>query len=150
MTKPDLMAELAEVVKLDGLATPGKVELHTSCSWRRIMADQWRPFLVPGIDPDRHPNMDSIENAQFVVALVNWYRTHHAELEAAVRDAARYAPCLWVPDDDTDSWDTACGNKHQFIAGDAADNLYQHCPYCGGKLIEPNYDAAMHNSAREG
>jgi hypothetical protein len=76
-------------------------------------------------------------------------RKRRAELEAAVRDVARYAPCLWVPDDDTDSWDTACGNKHQFIAGDPADNLYQHCPYCGGRLIEPNYDAPMRNSARE-
>jgi hypothetical protein len=91
-TSTNLIAELAEVVRLSEAATPGKVELHTSCSWRRIVADRGRPFLVPGIDPDGHPNMDTIDSAEFVVALVNWFRTHHATLtriiesEATIRD----------------------------------------------------------------
>ncbi|HEV2540248.1 MAG TPA: hypothetical protein VGU03_11125 [Frateuria sp.] len=85
MTTPDLLKELEALVLLDARATPGQVELHTSCSWRRIIAERNRAFLVPTIDPDRHQNMDSAENAQFVVALVNWYRTHHAEIAEAVK-----------------------------------------------------------------
>lgn len=96
MTTPNpMLAELDAVVRLSDRATPGKVELHTSCSWRRIVAERGRPFLVPTIDPDRHQNMDTTESAEFVVALVNWFRTHHAtladmakRLEAAERDAA--------------------------------------------------------------
>lgn len=49
--------------------------------------------------------------------------------------------CAWVLDPDDSSWDTACGNKHQFAHGDAADNLHVFCPYCGYHLVEPNYDA---------
>ena len=107
MTNP-MLAELDEVVRLSERATPGKVELHTSCSWRRIVAERGRPFLVPTIDPDRHQNMDTTESAEFVVALVNWFRTHHATLadmakrmEAAERDAARYRHIrlrLWPSD----------------------------------------------------
>lgn len=94
--------------------------------------------------------IDGVESSIFGAAdALDFIRTHHAEIAAAVRDAARYAPCLWVPDDDG-SWDTACGNKHLFIDGDAADNLYMHCPYCGGKLIEPNYDTAMRAGEGEG
>lgn len=85
---------------------------------------------------------------EYRCAAANYLRAnaHHIinmakRMEAAERDAERFAPCLWVQDAADGSWDTACGNKHLFIAGDAADNLYQHCPYCGGHLVEPNYDA---------
>jgi hypothetical protein len=126
-----LLKELEAVAELDARATPGKVELHTSYSWRRIMADHWQSFLVPGTDTDRHPNMDSDENAQFVVALVNWYRTHHAEIAEAVKamDRVRMLPAKWrdianaeIGDAFSGPWDTC------------ADEL----------------ESAMHNSAREG
>ena len=92
---PNLLDELEKIVALSEKATPGMVELHTSCSWRRIVAERGRPFLVPIIDPDRHQNMDTVESAEFVVALVNWFRTNAPALadmakrmEAAERDAA--------------------------------------------------------------
>jgi hypothetical protein len=88
-----MLEDLAEVVRLSDRATSGTVELHTSCSWRRIVSGN-RPFLVPTVDPDGHANMDTTESAEFVVSLVNWFRTHHAtirdmaaRLEAAERDA---------------------------------------------------------------
>ncbi|MGN6282135.1 hypothetical protein [Frateuria sp.] len=120
MTKPDLMAELAEDLRTmaGGELPDGDGVTMPVVLW----AERWLPKIT----------------------------THHAELEAAVRKAARFGPCLWIQDAHDGSWDTACGNKHVFIEGDSADNLYMHCPYCGGRLIEPNYDAAMHNSAREG
>jgi len=93
-----MIDDLREVERLADLATPGRVELHTSCSWRRIMADRGRPFLVPRIDHDRHPNMDGIENAEFVVALVNWFRTHAAQIEQDARDAERIE---WMDDNVT-------------------------------------------------
>lgn len=76
-------------------------------------------------------------------------RAEAAESElAAVREAT--APCMWVIDPIDESWDTACGNKHLFTTGDAADNLHAFCPYCGGRLFEPNYDAAIDAAAGGG
>jgi len=50
---------------------------------------------------------------------------HHAE-----------TACEWRYDDDTDSWDTKCDNKHQFTADGPTENGYQFCPYCGKPLSE--------------
>lgn len=44
-------------------------------------------------------------------------------------------PCHWIEDTDSGAWDTACGQKHQFTAGDATDNGHSFCPYCGGRLF---------------
>lgn len=52
-------------------------------------------------------------------------------------------PCLWIQDVNDGSWDTACGNKHVFIDGDSSDNLHSFCPYCGGRIFEPNEDAPL-------
>lgn len=128
-----LLKDLEAVAGLDERATPGIIELHTSCSWRRIMAPRGRGFLVPGIDPDKHPNMDSIENAQFVVALVNWFRTHHAEIAGAVKDARRLD---WL-------------NAFHGIDNECSLSVHHKD---GGFLIDDlreAIDAAMHNSARE-
>jgi hypothetical protein len=142
----DLLKELEAVVGLDARATPGKVELHTSYSWRRIMADHWQSFLVPGTDTDRHPNMDSVENAQFVVALVNWYRTHHAEIAEAVKDKARLD---WLERFILDG-----GFAHMYCEGLSVE--LDHPTWDHVKLgyeIRDAIDAAIdaqHNSAREG
>lgn len=67
-------------------------------------------------------------------------RAQRAESElAALRESS--APCLWLEDPIDGSWDTACGNKHHFMHGDTADNLHAFCPYCGGRLVEPNEPA---------
>ena len=125
----DLLKDLDAVAGLDERATPGMIELHTSCSWRRIMAPRGRGFLVPGIDPDKHPNMDSIENAQFVVALVNWFRTHHTEIAQALKDARRMD---WLERNAINI--TLDGRLHREMQiGTARDSI----------------DTAMHNSARE-
>ncbi len=44
-------------------------------------------------------------------------------------------PCHWIEDTDSGAWDTACGHKHLFTAGDATDNGHSFCPYCGGRLF---------------
>lgn len=41
--------------------------------------------------------------------------------------------CEWTEDDDG-SYDTACGEKHLFIEGDARANDYKFCPYCGSGI----------------
>jgi len=64
-----------------------------------------------------------------------------APVQPVVDGTHTAAPCMWVQDAVDDSWDTGCGNKHQFTDGDAADNLHAFCPYCGGRLFEPNHDA---------
>ena len=39
--------------------------------------------------------------------------------------------CVWALDDDTDSWDTTCGEKFVFIEGGPNDNKVKFCCYCG-------------------
>lgn len=39
--------------------------------------------------------------------------------------------CAWSEDDDTGSWDTACGEKFQFTVDGPKENGFRHCPYCG-------------------
>ncbi len=43
--------------------------------------------------------------------------------------------CVWTPDPDTDSWDTACQNKHCFTEGGPRENSHAFCPYCGRALV---------------
>lgn len=141
MTAHSLLDELEGVARLAEKATPGE------WLYRQGTAVVILGQGAGGFDLSCCPQPEG--NAQTIAAAVNFIRTHHAEiadmakrLEAAERDAEKYAPCLWVQDADDGSWDTACGNKHLFIEGDSADNLYLHCPYCGGHLIEPNCDPA--------
>jgi hypothetical protein len=39
-------------------------------------------------------------------------------------------PCKWEQDQDG-SWDTSCGEKHQFFDGTPQENSHKFCPYCG-------------------
>lgn len=151
---PNLLDELEKIVALSEKATKG--EWYWNECTANLVTDHpgdGQEFEIAAVysehDDDREP-----ANSAFIAASVNFLRTHAAtladmakRLEAAERDAAKFAPCLWVQDPGDGSWDTACGNKHLFIDGDAADNLYQHCPYCGGHLVEPNYDAATQEGA---
>ena len=49
--------------------------------------------------------------------------------------------CAWTRmDDESDSWDTACGNAFTIIAGTPHDNAMHYCCYCGGKLVDVSVD----------
>lgn len=139
MTNP-MLAELDEVVRLSEMATPGRVELWTSCSWRRLMTPDGRPFLVPIVASDGHPDMDTIDNAAFVASLVNWFRTHHAtladmakRLEAAERKVSRL---------------TAMRNEWERDAREHLMTFGQHLPASVECLVE-RFDAAI-DATQEG
>jgi hypothetical protein len=42
--------------------------------------------------------------------------------------------CTWTLDPIDESWDTGCGEKHQFTDGGPAENSHRFCPYCSGAL----------------
>ena len=99
MTKPDLMAELAEVVRLSERATPGPWE--SASRGRYYVGQQEDEGSVHGAndtDIDEVSNVaplhlaDTIRgdcyfpDADLIAKAVNFLRTHHAELEAAVRE----------------------------------------------------------------
>lgn len=43
--------------------------------------------------------------------------------------------CIWKRHlEDTEIWETACGDMHEFTDGDPSDNNYRFCPYCGKEL----------------
>ncbi len=42
--------------------------------------------------------------------------------------------CLWTYDEDSDSWDTGCGEKFCFIVDGPVENGMNFCPYCGKQL----------------
>jgi hypothetical protein len=39
--------------------------------------------------------------------------------------------CVWTFDEDTDSWDTSCGEKWVFMDGGPVENRVSFCHYCG-------------------
>ncbi len=39
--------------------------------------------------------------------------------------------CLWTFDEDTDSWDTSCGEKWCFFDGSPEENGVIFCHHCG-------------------
>jgi hypothetical protein len=42
--------------------------------------------------------------------------------------------CEWRLDEDTDSYDTSCGEKWCFIDGDLRQNRVKFCAYCGRRV----------------
>lgn len=48
-----------------------------------------------------------------------------------VRDAR---PCVWRYDEDTDAWDSECGEKWQFMVGGPTENHVRCCQGCGAKV----------------
>ena len=46
--------------------------------------------------------------------------------------------CVWTYDDeeDSDSWESSCGNSFYLIYGTPGENNMHFCPYCGKKLQE--------------
>ena len=90
MTAPSLLDELEGVVRLAEKATPGE--------WTATVGHdvkQQHGVTVMKAWAGRGPQQE--HNAAYVVALVNWFRAHHAELadmakrlEAAERDARRW------------------------------------------------------------
>lgn len=83
MTAPSLLDELEDVVRLAEKATPGE--------WTATVGHdvkQQHGVTVMKAWAGRGPQQE--HNAAYVVALVNWFRAHHAEIAAAARDAQRY------------------------------------------------------------
>ena len=96
---------------------------------------------------DKVQQCSSQENiAAFTKSAAKTMYLHHAEIAEALKTKV----CEWTQDEWDGSWDTVCGNKHQFIDGSPRDNEHTFCPYCGGTLetVDVAIDA-MHNSARE-
>ena len=86
-TAAKVRAALSGCVRAIALAKPGPVELHTSCSWRRIMCKDGKPWLWPSVDRDGHPNMDGEAEAEAAVASYNLVSEHHDDIQAMVDKA---------------------------------------------------------------
>jgi len=110
--KPDLMAELAEVPVV-------------AYAWRKEGMVGW----ALGHNPPT-PNMPDFDKYE-VRELT--FRTHHAELEAAVRKAARYD---WLREHE---WNYPIVKLYESDYDNAT-----------GDELDNAIDQAMHNSAREG
>lgn len=93
----DLLKELEAVALLAEKATPGEWHRHTDCPAECC----WHMFTAPdGIYGDgdgdliNSPEMGE-SDAAYIVALSNLFRTHHAEIAEAVRDAERWRALHW-------------------------------------------------------
>jgi hypothetical protein len=52
---------------------------------------------------------------------------------------AEQKTCYWSRDDEeSDTYESECGHYWTFIDGTIADNKTIYCPFCGGKIVEPN------------
>lgn len=125
----NLLKDLEAVALLADKATPG------DWVWRR---DAGKPMLINGVmfggaGPDGQPN-----DAAFIIALVNLFRTHHAEIAEAVKDARRWRharkilPVEYIE-----------GSQREFesygLPGSEEENI----------AADNAIDNAMHSSARE-
>lgn len=63
--------------------------------------------------------------------------TSSRRLRVGSKPVARRADaCYWDrADDDTDMWETTCGNAFVFTDDGPAQNGFRWCPYCGAALL---------------
>jgi hypothetical protein len=62
-----------------------------------------------------------------------WHKLYTA---AGAAPAAKVPECQWLlDDDDSSTWQTACGALWQFTDGGPAENLMKYCHHCGGKVV---------------
>ena len=63
-----------------------------------------------------------------------------SQLASAIREhgIARHS-CSWTPDDEG-VYETQCGHTFVFIDGGCSENNANYCQYCGGKVIERDWE----------
>lgn len=44
--------------------------------------------------------------------------------------------CIWRFNEDTGKYDAGCGSEFYFTDGDADDNGFDYCPFCGEYIKE--------------
>lgn len=135
----DLLKELEAVVEVAKKATqgewaffPGGKRATVYSPGGHIAFCTQRGFGARGERPVTTDEM--VSNVQLIASLINLFRTHHAEIAEAVRDAARYR---WLRD--------RCGIvEYKAIAGSVGPGMLP-----SGDKLDAAIDA-MHNIAREG
>lgn len=115
---------LAACARAIALAKPGPVELHTSCSWRRIVDKDGKPWLWPSVDRDGHPNMDGEAEAEAVVASYNLLSEHHADIQTMVEKALM--------------WEAFCDAAER---GEDLVGLLQDARHMGAGVLELRFGA---------
>ena len=56
---------------------------------------------------------------------------------ARIKELESTKTCEWyLLDDDSNDWETTCGNQFVLNDGTPAENQMKHCCFCGGSLIE--------------
>jgi len=69
-----------------------------------------------------------------------WYAIRDADAELdcdRVRQMKDGLHCLWSrADEDSDCWETSCGNAFCINDGTPKENNFSFCAYCGKPLIE--------------
>jgi hypothetical protein len=146
----DLIAELAEVVRLSDRATPGEWFAWNDDFYAKVDAAPDGPNIA---NTGRSSWPESTGNAEYIAALHNLLRTHHAEIEAMARDARG---------EREESWEVWQDDMPVAGSEDLPDALHYLAMYQQDGLvtlkravvyretITPEQLAAMHDSAREG
>ena len=124
-----LKEALAACLQKIAMARPGPVELHTSCSWRRIMDKEGKPWLWPCIDRDGHPNMDGEAEAEAVVASYNLVFEHQAEIQVMAEKALM--------------WEALCAAAER---GEDLSGLLQDARHMGAGALELHFAEQVSNS----
>lgn len=87
-----------------------------------------------GLNPaSRDKNDEGIYQYPHAYYQVNGPNYRQIALAFAQEDRSE---CVWTYDEDSESWDTACDNKHLFTADGPKENEHTYCPYCGKRLKE--------------
>ena len=86
-------------------------------------------FLCPNCEATRVLDLDRIEEDAEIACMAC---RHEFKIKLAPP-----SECRWTENsnDESDYWDTACGEAFCFITGGPEENKMRYCPYCGGHLI---------------
>jgi len=82
--------------------------------------DEWRAENHPAMPLDMHPG--------YLLAFAGG--VYAAEEEQAEK------VCQWERDIWQDCYHTGCKNAFTILAGDALENEFRFCPFCGGRIEE--------------
>ena len=121
----DLLKDLEAVALLADKATPGEWAASIGHHVKQIGG-------VIVADPCERRGPQAQHNAEYIAALSNLFRTHHAEIAEAVKDARRYRM-----------------TRHKLTCGKlTVDEELSIIGAKDGQAFDATIDA-MHNSARE-
>lgn len=108
--------------------------------WRRVL--EWcgarkQNYDAMHVELARHAEELECDRNRLRCHLENETLRADALMEGLERE--RNNECEWEETEDG-NWETQCENMHVFLDGGPSANRHVHCPYCGGRIDEIEFE----------